>query len=144
MKRDTTQLSDLKAFAEAFLIQYPQGGVFGLKGDLGVGKTTFVRYVLGLIRERQGQPEMPVKSPSYVLHQSYGTKPSVDHFDFYRLEEGLNEASLLEIGFWEAEQRAQTGGYVFVEWPERAAAGLIRFSACLVWDRDGLSRSVSL
>lgn len=105
--------------ASAFLKNFPGGGVFGLHGDLGVGKTAFVREVIGQLYERAGQRAPRVASPSYVLHQLYEVSPPVDHFDLYRLAQ-TDDAALLEIGFFEALDRAEKArGYVFVEWPER-------------------------
>ena len=48
-----------------------------------------------------------------------------DHFDLYRLE-AATIPTLLELGFFEAWERSQDGGYLFVEWPERLAQGFNR------------------
>lgn len=122
-------LEDLQSSASRFLDAYPQGGVFGLRGPLGAGKTTWVKAVVKeLVQRNQGT--MPrVVSPSFVIHQSYGTTPPIEHFDFYRLE--LKEpSSLIEIGYWEAFDKAQASrGYVFVEWPEKADIRQLKLSS---------------
>lgn len=114
------QLENLPDSAKDFLNKFPEGGVFGLQGPLGVGKTTWVKAVVKALSE-QSKASMPrVVSPSFVIHQSYETKPRVEHFDFYRLEL-LTPESLIDVGYWEAVERAQSEkGYVFVEWPEKA------------------------
>ncbi len=104
--------------AEKLLASYPEGAIFGLEGPLGVGKTAFVREFVGVLCRRQNVLPPRVISPSYVLHQKYELGRTVDHFDLYRLEK-LSEDSLVEIGFFEAVERAERGGYVFVEWAER-------------------------
>jgi tRNA threonylcarbamoyladenosine biosynthesis protein TsaE len=119
-RQQINTLAELTAFARKFLTDYPAGGVFGLRGDLGVGKTTFVREVIQLICTANSQTMPRVISPTYVLHQLYSLPTTVDHFDLYRLETVTNEG-LLEIGYFEALDRADQGGYVFVEWPERVA-----------------------
>jgi len=116
--------------AEAFLKQFPEGGVFGLRGPLGVGKTTWVKAFVKILSQRTPGLESPrVVSPSFVIHQMYETNPRVEHFDFYRLELPSPE-SLIEIGFWEAVERAQADkGYVFVEWPEKTDLKLLALTA---------------
>lgn len=108
------QLEDLAVFARNFLAQYPAGGVFLLKGDLGAGKTTFVRKVLEELYQRQGQKPPRIISPTFVLHQRYDDiSPAVDHIDLYRLAR-ISSRELYEIGVLTESQ-----GYVFIEWPER-------------------------
>jgi tRNA threonylcarbamoyladenosine biosynthesis protein TsaE len=118
---ESIEINSVQALAEftrTFLRQNPQGGVFGLQGDLGVGKTTFVREVVHALCQTHQQAIPRVISPTYVLHQQYETQPGVDHFDLYRLE-SLTAEGLMEIGYYEALDRADLGGYLFVEWPER-------------------------
>lgn len=126
-------IQELPASASWFLKLYPMGGVFGLRGPLGVGKTTWVKSVVAeLIKQKKGK--MPrVISPSFVVHQSYGTNPPVEHFDFYRLDLKTPE-SLVEIGFWDAFEKAHhENGYVFVEWPEKADLTQLKLTAELVF-----------
>jgi tRNA threonylcarbamoyladenosine biosynthesis protein TsaE len=129
MKVLLESLSDLEKFALDFLGNFPQGGVFALKGDLGVGKTTFVKAVVTELCRRSGNPVPRVISPSFVIHQHYELEPQIDHFDFYRLELKTAE-SLIEIGYWEAFERAKSqNSYLFVEWPEKAANQNLRINA---------------
>ena len=87
-----------------------------LKGELGTGKTTFVRGLLGALGV-----EGPVPSPTYALLESYeGRGQRVEHFDWYRLE---SPEELDALGFRDA---LGPDRWVLVEWPERvpaAAAG---------------------
>jgi tRNA threonylcarbamoyladenosine biosynthesis protein TsaE len=82
--------------------------VIALRGDLGVGKTVFVRgAALGL-----GVAEK-VASPTFVLHRIYQGRLPVYHFDFYRLSA---EEDLIELGF---DEYLPGEGVAFVEWAER-------------------------
>ena len=84
--------------------------VIRLHGDMGAGKTTFVRLYLSLISE---QDEI-ASSPTFALHHQYKTQVGlVDHIDLYRLE---NSEALEEVGFWDILDKAET---IFIEWPER-------------------------
>ena len=61
----------------------PSGTQVGLVGDLGAGKTTIVRGILGALA-----PSEDVSSPSYVLCHEYSTGDGiVEHWDLYRLTE---------------------------------------------------------
>ncbi len=79
-------------------------------GDLGAGKTTFIRM---LIRSMLEDDEADVPSPTFTLVQQYDTKQGeVWHFDLYRLS---NPDEVIEIGFDEAIN----SGISLIEWPER-------------------------
>jgi N-acetylmuramate 1-kinase len=98
--------------AELMALRLQRGSMLALKGDLGVGKTTFAR---ALIRALVAA-EVEVPSPTFALQQTYATpRLTVTHFDFYRLADA-EEA--LELGFEEALER----GAVLAEWPERIAS----------------------
>src|SRR5690606_8700546 len=83
MPTDTIKnLEELEDWVPRFLGINTGGGVFGLQGDLGVGKTTFVRSVVGHLAALNAVPVPRVISPTYVLHQLYEIGPAtVDHFD---------------------------------------------------------------
>ena len=79
-----------------------------LFGDLGVGKTAFVRGFT-----RAVAPDARVKSPTFALVNEYrGASLSVFHFDMYRIED---EDELYSIGFYDYADR---GGICITEWSE--------------------------
>ena len=79
-----------------------------LYGDLGVGKTAFVRGFT-----RAVSPDARVKSPTFALVNEYRGKPcSVFHFDMYRIE---SEDDLYSIGFYDYTDR---NGICLTEWSE--------------------------
>ena len=91
------------------------GSCIALHGELGAGKTQFVR---GLVRGLGG-PDRAVSSPTFVLLNVYpGGRLTVYHLDAYRV--GGTE-DFEAIGFSELLEQ---GGVVVVEWAERVA-GLI-------------------
>ena len=85
------------------------GDIIQLKGDLGAGKSTFMR---GLIRALLGA-QTDVPSPTFALVHPYDTTPPLWHMDLYRLED---PEDLWELGIEEAFEEA----ICFIEWPEKA------------------------
>ncbi len=80
-----------------------------LYGDLGVGKTAFVRGFASVF-----SPNAAVRSPTFTLVNEYrsASRP-LFHFDMYRID---SEDDLLSIGFYDYEER---GGICLVEWSEK-------------------------
>ncbi|MGF1511355.1 MAG: tRNA (adenosine(37)-N6)-threonylcarbamoyltransferase complex ATPase subunit type 1 TsaE [Myxococcota bacterium] len=91
----------------------PNDTVFiGLSGDLGVGKTTFVR---GFVSGLSAEAGLDVTSPTFALVHRYECSPPVWHLDLYRLAPD----DLMELG---PDELFYQPGFVLVEWAERAAA----------------------
>jgi tRNA threonylcarbamoyladenosine biosynthesis protein TsaE len=88
--------------------------LIGLKGELGTGKTTFVRGFLEALGATTA-----VRSPTYTLVEEYelGTL-RVAHLDLYRLQ---TREQIEELGIRELLDRTQV---LLVEWPERGAGAL--------------------
>jgi tRNA threonylcarbamoyladenosine biosynthesis protein TsaE len=86
-----------------------RGDVFALTGDLGSGKTQFVKgFVAGL------ESSAEVTSPTFVLvHEYEGGRLPVYHFDFYRLD---NKEAVLRIGF---DDYVFGDGVSLIEWADR-------------------------
>ncbi|WP_166819906.1 tRNA (adenosine(37)-N6)-threonylcarbamoyltransferase complex ATPase subunit type 1 TsaE [Thalassoroseus pseudoceratinae] len=83
--------------------------VVGLVGDLGAGKTRFVRAVAGEL----GVPTEMVNSPTYILIHEYAGRLPVFHFDTYRLRD---EDEFLELG---VDELFSAGGVCLIEWANR-------------------------
>jgi tRNA threonylcarbamoyladenosine biosynthesis protein TsaE len=113
-----------RAFAEALAQQVQSAGSelnasIHLRGDLGAGKTTFVRYLLKALGV-----EGRIKSPTYAVVEPYTVSGpdagsvNIWHFDFYRFNDPdeWEEAGFREI--------FASPGLKLVEWPEKAGEHL--------------------
>ena len=96
------------AFAASLAPLLRPGDVVTLSGDLGAGKTTFVRHLLEALGHAGEVP-----SPSFAIVQPYeATEPPAWHVDLYRLEE---RSEIEELGLDSAADAV-----LLIEWPERA------------------------
>lgn len=95
---------ELLQFASEFMAECEVGDLVMLFGDLGAGKTTFVRGALASLGVTEG-----VRSPTFNLIQTFATHPPVLHADLYRLKDSRG------LGLEDDLDR-----YVsFIEWPDR-------------------------
>ena len=97
--------------------QLEVGDVVGVAGDLGAGKTTFVRGAARALGVTS-----PVSSPTFTIGHRYQGSVPVAHLDLYRLA-GLSDER------WGDLEPYFDGTIVFVEWPEHAAGSLPRLRA---------------
>lgn len=117
LKMEISNLKQTQELALAFSKVLKPSMVVLLNGDLGSGKTTFVKGVVSAL----GCKDL-VTSPTFTLLNTYNAKFPIYHFDMYRLssaEEAMN------VGFEEYFDKNTLDGVCFVEWPENVD-GLIR------------------
>ena len=100
------------------------GDVVTISGELGSGKTTFVRgacRALGVTA--------PVTSPTYTIGHRYEGEPDVSHLDLYRF-------TAVSHAEWGDLEPYFEDAIVFVEWPEAAGAGLPPVRAAVRLEHD--------
>ena len=99
-----------EALAARLATALEPGDVVLLSGELGAGKTTFVRgacRALGVTG--------PVTSPTFTIGRRYEGRVPVSHLDLYRLSGGLEDEDPGLLADYLAPERV-----AFVEWPEAA------------------------
>lgn len=108
----TNSAQETIGFAKKFAKGLKPGTVLCLEGQLGSGKTTFIKGLakgLGLAHPEQ------VKSPTFVLMHVYRSKIPLYHFDCYRLD---SAGELVDIGFEDFINDPHA--ISCVEWAEKA------------------------
>jgi tRNA threonylcarbamoyladenosine biosynthesis protein TsaE len=116
---------ETEGIAAALAHELHPGDVVTVAGELGSGKTTFVRgaaRALGIAG--------PVTSPTYTIGHRYAGIPNVSHLDLYRFERMSDED-------WGDLDRYFDDAVVFVEWPEAAQGFLPTPRACVLLRHRG-------
>lgn len=103
-------LADINASAAQFLDAIGDKKVIAFSGEMGAGKTTFIKAVcktLGVLDV--------TSSPTFSLVNEYRSAVGerIYHFDFYRINK---ESEALDMG---CEEYFYSGNYCFIEWPEK-------------------------
>jgi tRNA threonylcarbamoyladenosine biosynthesis protein TsaE len=128
--------ADTQAFAQALAACPEAGNAFiELRGDLGAGKTTFVRHLLRALGAT-GR----IKSPTYAVVEPYTlARGPVWHFDFYRF---ADPREWIDAGFRDI---FASPGLKLVEWPDKAQ-GLLPTADWVMelQTQDDESRQVSI
>jgi tRNA threonylcarbamoyladenosine biosynthesis protein TsaE len=127
--KHTTSPEETEAAGAALAADLTPGEVVLVSGELGSGKTTFVRgacRALGV--------EGPVTSPTFTIGQVLGCDPEVAHLDLYRLGSLAGEDPAL-LGDYLTPERVG-----FVEWPEVAEPALERVAARVLLEHEGGDR----
>jgi tRNA threonylcarbamoyladenosine biosynthesis protein TsaE len=111
-EHETSTAAETEALGAAAAEGLSPGDVVLVSGELGSGKTTFVRgacRALGVTG--------PVTSPTFTIGRRYAGRVPVSHVDLYRLDGLADEDPALLADYLEP------GVIAFVEWPERAGGG---------------------
>ena len=121
------------ALARTLAATLRRGDVLALSGDLGAGKTHFVKGLAAGLGTAAS-----VTSPTFTLiHEYPGGRLPLYHFDFYRLE---SEDDLLRIGF---DDYLDAGGVLAIEWAEKFSALLPSHTRHFDFRADGETRTIS-
>ena len=105
----THSIDQTMDLAAEWAVHYLKGHGVGLIGELGAGKTAFVR---GMVAGLGGNVD-EVRSPTFTLMNIYGTRPLFYHFDIFRLD---SADELYGLGFFEF---LESEGTKAVEWADK-------------------------
>ncbi len=118
MRRETTSAEETESAGGELAARLRPGDVVLVTGELGSGKTTFVRGAARALGVRG-----PVTSPTFTIGHVLPGTPEVAHLDLYRLGSLAGEDPALLDDYLTAERVA------FVEWPQAAEPELERVAA---------------
>ena len=111
-KINISKEKDTKLIAERLCKHINLGDFILLTGNLGVGKTTFIKYIINSLQRINRQKLSEVPSPTFNITNEYQIKKIlIKHFDLYRIK---NEKDLNNLGIQENLKKQIT----LVEWPE--------------------------
>ncbi len=111
----TSSAEETHQLGKAFGQSLQGGSVMAFFGDLGAGKTTFIR---GLAEGTGFADLRSVCSPTFTFLNTYLGNKAIFHFDLYRLP---NEKEFFEAGF---DEYLTADGICCIEWAEKIAPSL--------------------
>lgn len=123
------------ALGEEFGSTLEVGSVVCFFGDLGAGKTTFIK---GLVKGFSGYPSEHVNSPTFVYLNIYKEVKTVYHFDLYRLK---NSEQFISMGF---DEMFYMAGVSLLEWSEKIEDILPENRIQITIKHQGESREITI
>ena len=105
-------LEDTKKFSKNISKIINKGDIIFLYGEIGVGKTTFVRFLINFLESKKGIKNSDILSPTFNIVFDYDVgEIKILHYDLYRLK---NYKDISQLGMFETSNDS----IKIVEWPE--------------------------
>jgi len=129
------QLNELSKVAEELLNLTKEKKVVIFKGEMGVGKTTFIKVLCA-----QLDVVDVVRSPTFSIVNEYKTREgrTIYHFDFYRLQQ---ESEAFDMGY---EEYFYTDNFCFIEWPEKINSLIPKDVLQINMHQNGVQRIIEI
>ena len=111
-KLDISNINTTKKLAEDFINHLKRGSFVCLYGEIGVGKTTFVKHFINAYQKYKNLQITNVTSPTFSLLNEYQIgELIIKHYDLYRLK---SKSEIKKLDLFEINNNTIT----FIEWPE--------------------------
>mgnify|MGYP003686240615 FL=1 len=112
-KIDISSEVETAGLANNFSKILKKGDVVFFRGEIGVGKTTFIRHLINSLQRKNNLDLTEITSPTFNLANEYDVGIFIiQHYDLYRL---TNNKEAQNIGLFENQKENLT----LVEWPEK-------------------------
>ena len=112
-------LDHLNQISKSILKKLENGDCIFLIGEIGVGKTTFTRFLINNLQNQKGLKETEVLSPTFNLLYEYEIKDlKIMHYDLYRIKKA---AELDHLGIFSENEKTVK----IIEWPDLIETPLI-------------------
>ena len=137
-KINISEEKDTKSVAEKFSKLIKQGDFILLSGNLGVGKTTFIKHLINSLQKANKQKISEVTSPTFNITNEYQIKKTlIKHYDLYRIK---NKKELYNLGI----QENLNDQITLVEWPKIIKKIKVKNSINLIFEyKKKLYRALS-
>ena len=107
-----SSLKDTENLSKKFTKIIKPGDIIFLYGEIGTGKTTFVRFLINHLEVENQIKKSDILSPTFNIVYDYEIgKTKIQHYDLYRLK---NYKDILELGMFDNSEKH----IKIVEWPE--------------------------
>ncbi len=138
-KLDISSEINTKTVSERFSEFLKPGDLVCLFGDLGVGKTTFIKYLINNLQNKYNENITEVSSPTFNILNEYKIKNlNILHYDLYRLQD---TREIENLGIYEGLENNIT----LIEWPEIISKNLKNFIKLnFKYENDFDKRSVTI
>ena len=138
-KLDISSETRTRTVSEKFSELLKPGDVICLFGDLGVGKTTFIRYLINNLQKKYNEQISEILSPSFNILNEYKIKNlNIHHYDLYRVKD-IREIDNLGI------HNGLKNNITLIEWPEIIIKNLKNFiSLNFKYENDYVKRSITI
>ena len=111
-KIDITLEKDTQSISQKISNYLSKGDIIFLYGEIGVGKTTFIKHLINYLQSKLNEKTTEVPSPTFnILYEYKINELIIQHYDLYRVK---SEMELKNIGLFENQEDSIT----LVEWPE--------------------------
>ena len=111
-KIDITSEKSTRELAEKLTSYFNGGEYVFLYGEMGVGKTTFVKYFINKFQTDEQLKPTEVTSPTFNLLNEYETKNfTIKHYDLFRIKDSLE---IKDLDIFDVKRQTIT----FIEWPQ--------------------------
>ena len=133
IRSDKIELSSEKKteeLASQLFKKLKPGNIVFLYGEMGVGKTTFVRYLINNIQKNNDLKKTEVTSPTFNLLNEYETDDLIiKHYDLFRLKD---KSEVKNLDLFDKNQNTIT----LIEWPELISKGNFEKTIDLIFNYE--------